>query len=402
MKEVLYCRPRLLAVWLVFVLITGCSGERTAEPQHDEHAREEETHATDEVHLTADQRGMLDIQVREAVAGQADAQIQAAAAVQFDPDLSSEIGPRLPANVVEVLVDLGDVVEPGQPLVRMDSIELGRARADHLVTAAQLSAARQRLERAESLAGRQFASEEELIEANSAFEQANARHRAATETLRLYGLSLEEIEQHDPPGDEPLSRYTLRAPAGGTVQRRDLVRGQHVEPDEAPLHVVDTRQVWLMIEAFEQSLQRLAEGDLVRFSTRALPDHVFEGQVDWISASLDEPSRTLHVRARLDNPEGRLRAGMAGTAFIESSGDQRGVALVPVDAVQHIDGRDVVFVPGHEAGAYRARTVVTGAEGDGRVDILEGLSPGDQVVVQGAFDLMSTLTAGLRSAAHNH
>lgn len=408
-------RPGSVTLWLGLLVLAACGGEQAAQSDHQEHTQHEEgsrqetgtdhqqgEHAADEVHLSVEQRAMLDIEVGEATAGQADARIRAAATVHFDPDRQAVIGPRAPANVVEVLVDLGDTVEAGQPLVRMESTELGRVRAGHLVSAARLSAARERLQRADSLAERQFASEAERIEARATFEQARAEHRAATETLRLYGLSLDDIEHHDPPGNEPLSRYTLRSPAAGTVQRRDLVRGQHVAPDGAPLHIVDTTQMWLMIDAFEQSLSRLTEGDPVRFRTRAVPGRSFSGAIDWISASLDKTSRTLRVRARLDNPHGLLRDGMAGTATIEASGDYRRLALVPIDAVQRIGERQVVFVPGHEDGAFRARTVSTGSEGEGQVGIREGLEPGEMVVVRGAFDLMSTLTAGSRSAAHSH
>lgn len=408
-------RPGSVTLWLGLLVLAACGGEQATQSDHEEHTQHEEggrqeadadhqqeEHAADEVHLSAEQRAMLDVEVDEAAAGQADARIRASATVHFDPDRQAVIGPRAPANVVEVLVDLGDTVEAGQPLVRMDSTELGRVRAEHLVSAARLSAARERLQRADSLAERQFASEAERIEARATFEQAQAEHRAATETLRLYGLSLDDIEHHDPPGDEPLSRYTLRSPAAGTVQRRDLVRGQHVAPDGAPLHIVDTTHMWLMIEAFEQSLSRLTEGDPVRFRTRAVPGRSFSGAIDWISASLDETSRTLRVRARLDNPDGLLRDGMAGTATIEASGDHRRLALVPIDAVQRIGERQVVFVPGQEDGAFRAQTVSTGSEGDGQVGVREGLEPGEMVVVRGAFDLMSTLTAGSRSAAHSH
>lgn len=405
MKHCIGCRPGPAVLGVALLLLTACTGEQPAEPGHETHTEaihEETAHASDEIHLTAEQRGMLDIEVREAVAGRADGRIRAAATVHFDPDRRAVIGPRAPANVVEVLVDLGDRVETGQPLVRMDSTELGRVRAQHLVSAARLSAARERLQRADSLAEQEFASEAEQIEARATFEQARAEHRAATETLRLYGLSLDDIEHHDPPGDEPLSRYTLASPAAGTVQRRDLVRGQHVAPDEAPLHIVDTGQMWLIIEAFEQSLPQLADGDPVWFSTRAVPDHSFRGEIDWISASLDETSRTLQLRARLENPDGLLRDGMAGTATIETGSASQRIALVPVDAVQRIGDRMVVFVPGHEEGAFRAQAVLTGTEGEGLVGIRQGLQPGEPVVVRGAFDLMSTLTAGSRSAAHSH
>ena len=76
---------------------------------------------------------------------------------------------------------------------------------------------------------------------------------------------------------------------------------------------------------------------------------------------------------------------------------------MPTDAVQSLDGdTSVVFVPGEEAGAFRVVPVTLGHEGNGRVEIRDGLAAGDAVVTEGAFDLMSALTSGSRSAAHGH
>ena len=85
-----------------------------------------------------------------------------------------------------------------------------------------------------------------------------------------------------------------------------------------------------------------------------------------------------------------------------STGSGGGFALVPIDAVQNRGDDHVVFVPADEAGAFRAVAVEPGAEGGGQVEIRRGLDPGDPVVVAGAFDLMSALTARERSAAHHH
>lgn len=407
---------------LAMLLVAGCSGEPAAQPvsDSDETAPQNEaahqgeagegTHQegqssageqSNEVHLSAEQRELLSIEVDEAPAGTAEAQITASADVRFDPDLTSRVGPRLPANVVEVLVDLGERVEPGQPLVRMDSIELGRAKADYLVAEARASSARQRFEREQTLAEQQITSQAELIEARSQLQQARANHRAATETLKLYGLSQEAIDGIES-SEEPLSRFTLTAAAGGIVQQRDLAPGESVSPDQAPVHIVDTSRVWLMIEAFEKALPGLAEGQRVTFTSRALPGETFTGTIDWISKKLNEQSRTLSVRAVLDNAGGQLRAGMTGTATVHTQSGQDAWALVPVDALQRMNGQDVVFVPGHAEGAYVRTPVTVGEEGGGWAEIRQGLEPGDRIVVRGAFDLMSAMTSGTRSAAHTH
>lgn len=156
-----------------------------------------------------------------------------------------------------------------------------------------------------------------------------------------------------------------------------------------------------MIEAYERNIPMLTVGQKVQLTVRALPEQDFEGRIDWISRALDPESRTLRVRAVMDNPEGLLRAGMFGTAQIRTRGDGR-AALVPVDAVQTIEGRPTVFVPSEEDGAFRAVPVILGEESDGRVEVVAGIQPGDPVVVTGAFGLKSVMTAGSRSAAHGH
>ena len=188
------------------------------------------------------------------------------------------------------------------------------------------------------------------------------------------------------------------------VQRRDLVPGETIGGNETPIHVVDTGVMWVMADAYEQDLPRLAIAQPVTLRIAVLPDRVFEGAVDWISAALDEKTRTVRLRAVVENPDGVLRAGMFGTADISTgNGGDGGFALVPIDALQSLEGRSVVFVPAQDhEGAYRAVEVVPGDEAGGQVEIRRGLEPGDPVVVEGAFDLMSALTARERSAAHSH
>ncbi|MFQ5680335.1 MAG: efflux RND transporter periplasmic adaptor subunit, partial [Gemmatimonadota bacterium] len=310
------------------------------------------------------------------------------------------VGPRIRAKVERVLVDLGDVVREGTPLAGLSSVELGTAKAAYLTAAARLATRRATYEREERLFRDSISSEAELLEARALFREAEAELEASRETLRLYGLPRERIDAIEAGGEEPLSFFRLLSPVGGTVQRRDLSPGQTVEPDAAPVHVARLDRLWLMIDAFERDLPLLETGQPVRFTVRSLPGETFEAVTDWISYELDPETRTVRVRAVAENRGGLLRAGMFGTAAIQVEG-QEARALVPVDAVQTLDGRRVLFVPAGEPGSFRPVSVRLGEEFDGTVEIVEGTAPGDSAVVAGAFELLSAATAEGREAEHH-
>lgn len=377
----------------------------TQDTADDNHADEEKDHSDDanleRIELTDIQRERLDIQVAAAQGGALDAQLEAPATVRFDADRVARIGPRLSGKVLAVTKDLGESVAAGDTVAILDSVELGKAKAGYLTTAARYRNAAAEYNRDEQLHADKIVSEAELIASRSAYQQARAERAAARSELVLYGLGDSAINSIDSEGSEPLSRYRLTSPVAGIVQQRDLVVGQTVQADQTPIHIVDNRQMWVMIDVYEQALSGLGTGLPVELRVRPLPDQKFNGVTDWVSQQLDEQARTVRVRATIDNTSGVLRAGMFGTARIQTR-NEKYLALVPIDAVQKLEQRDVVFVPDAETNAFIAQPVTLGTEGDGLVEIMQGLLPGDQVVVKGAFDLNSALTAGSRSADHAH
>lgn len=378
---------------------TGLDAEsHSGEPHADE---ETEGGESGHVELTRSQLERLDIRVDQVRSGSAADLVSAPATVAFNRDRIARVGPRLEAKVVTVVADLGDRVAAGDPLAVLDSVALGKAKARHLTTKARVDTERANYNRQLELNEKQIVSEAELLEARARLAEARAEHDAADEELRLYGMSSEQIDAVRPDTEQPLSRYVLRSPIEGTIQQRDVVPGQTVGANETPFLVASIDSMWLMIEVAESDVVRLAPDQPVELRLRSLPDRLFAGELDWVSAQLDEQTRTARARAVLDNPESVLRAGMFGTATIRTSSGAP-VALVPTDAVQRMQEGDVVFVPGESDGEYRAVPVKTGAENAGYVEIIEGLEPGQTVVAAGAFDLMSALTASTRSAAHAH
>lgn len=374
--------------------------EETEEaPDSDEQS--EEGHAG-EVHLSADQLRELDVEIEAVEGGSARSVVRRPATLRLDPDRTAFVGPRLESKVVRVVADLGDRIAEGDTLAVLSSVTLGEAKSNFLTARARLRTAEAEYRREEDLFEKEISSEAELLEAEARFVEARAERDAAREALRLYGLAEEEIDAVEPAADVPLSYFALRSPVAGMVQRRDLSPGQTVGPSETPIHVADLERVWVMIEAYDRDVSLLEIGRPVDLSVRSLPDRTFEGTIDWISYELDPETRTLQVRATVENHDGALRGGMYGTARMHLASDVRN-ALVPVDAIQTLQGRDVLFVPGGEPGAFRPVEVRLGAESEGGwVEILSGVQPGDSAVVSGAFDLMSAATAATRSAAHSH
>ena len=393
---------------------SGTTAETHANPLEDQHNEESGQHAeesagqtdeggehAEEVHLNEQQRQSLGIKVEQLVSGSATSTIARPASVGYDLDQIAKVGPRIEAKVVRVLKDLGDRVKQDEPIALMSSVELGKAKAEYIRLRARLKAEEARYEREKSLYEQEISSQAELLEAEANYQEAKAELNAAAEALRLYGMSQNEVDNIEAGSDQPLSRYYLSSPISGVVQERNLSPGQTVSSSETPIHVANLSEMWVMIDAYEQDIRYIGQGQTVNISVRSIPDETFKGTVNWISYALEEGSRTMPVRAVVDNPDRQLRANMFGTARIQT-GQERDIAVIPVDAVQTIEGESKVFVPGDEDGSFRPVTVRLGAENEGLVEILSGLNPGDQAVTAGAFDLKSALTAKTRSASHGH
>jgi cobalt-zinc-cadmium efflux system membrane fusion protein len=398
-------RSLSLAALSAAVLGSGGCGGNGADAMPEADAEVKSEHGAEEtsasVHLTAEQISALGIEIAVLDTVSGTNVLERPATLQMDPDRIALVGPRIEAKVERVLRDLGDAVQPGSPLAIMSSVELGESKAQHLALKARLETARASYDRERRLLGEQISSQAEVLEAEAMFRAAQADVDVIHERLRLYGLSAEAIEAIEPDADNPLSFFRLTSPVAGVVQRRDVSPGQTVGPSDTPIHVARLDRLWVMISAFEQDVPRLRTGQRVSLSVRSIPNRRFDAVTDWISYELDPETRSVRVRAIAQNPDGLLRAGMFGTAAIDTEGSA-GYPTIPVDAVQTMDGRQVVFVPGTETGEFVPVAVRTGAEGGGMVELLAGLAPGDSAVVQGGFELMSAATASSRSAEHGH
>lgn len=393
-----------IPIMCVALISTSCN-KTQKENEHEDHAAEKtsenDEHAEEghgqEIHITPGQVKEMGIVVEPLRGGLVNSKIQRPATVKFNPDKTVKMGPRISAKVEKVQVDLGDKVTKGQALVYLSSVELGKIKADYLSQVSHFQTKEKAYQREKKLYEEQISSEADYLQAKAEFENARAELESSKATLNLFGIAAKNVGDQD----YPLSYFVLSSPLSGVVQERNLSPGETLSPKSTPIHIVDNSKMWVMIDAYEQDIANVKKGQDIRLNVKSLPGKVFLGKIDWISNALDKDSRTLKVRAVVNNKNGLLKEGMYGTADIVNSKESQ-KPIIPIDAVQEIEKEQVVFVPGDEEGSFKPVEVVTGNENNGWVEIAGKINIGEPVVTAGAFDLMSTLTSKTRSAAHGH
>lgn len=350
----------------------------------------------DEVLLTSGQMKSRTIRVEKAVAGVVKSKVTAPATAEFLPERVSRVGPRVPAVVIRLVKKVGDRVKAGDVIAVLDSIELGKAKARYLALRSRLEVARKTFDREQNLVAKNISSQADLQQARADYKVALAERDSSFEELRLYGLSSTDIESISADRRTLFSRYELTASQQGIIEQFDITPGLPLTPATPLIKIVDPGHMRILAQVAESDANRIDVGASIRFHPGAMPGQVFDGTVQSVGASLSPRTRRLEVRATVPNPDNTLRAGMFGSAQIQSN-DSAQHTLVPLAAVQPLNKAQILFkpVPG-KVGQYAVAVVKTGAESGQQIEILDGLAPGEPVVTEGSFALMSILTSSTR------
>jgi len=206
---------------------------------------------------------------------------------------------------------------------------------------------------------------------------------SAQRKLRLWDVDEREIEAIAR-ADHPPRDVIFRSPATGHIEEKMVVRGSSVQPGMKLLRVADHTKVWLDAQVYQEQLPFVKAGQTVIASVDGIADKTFTGTITFIYPHLDHMSRTLKVRATLDNPDFELKPGMYATARIATQPVSNAI-LCPREAVIDTGTRQIVFIS-EGGGHFSPRQVRMGVSGDDdMVQIVEGLAPGDTVVTSGQF-----------------
>jgi RND family efflux transporter MFP subunit len=225
----------------------------------------------------------------------------------------------------------------------------------------------------------------ELEKARGVFNAATQdAARAEAELERAIGQREHLGLPDNPDDDQPV---TIRAPAPGIVIKREITPGASVNPGDNLFFISDLSSVWVIAQAQEKNLASLKTGAPARIKVAAYDDETFTGRIARIGETLNPDTRTVEVRCVVDNRFGKLKPEMFATIGL-AVGEKHDVLMVKQTALHVMDEQTVVFVALGD-NRFEKRTIKTGRRQGDMVEVLEGLSRGEQVVTEGGFQLKS-------------
>lgn len=373
--------------WLIllpFLLVQACSDP--PEPPTEIASQEAETSSASSpspLHLTASaQQRIKTAPVEERMLSQA---ITAPGNVALNLSKMAKISSRIEGQAEQVFVQLGNNVQKGDPLVAIGSLKLDELVQEFLVSTVQMDLRKANYERTQTLHEEQIVSERRLMEDQAQYLESKAINQHVTEKLQNMGLAQEELNEllhmHDMEGH----RYIIKSPLSGTISEQTVVLGQGISTGDHLFEVIDIREVWVFANLPIEQAQRFKRGD--RGTIVAKGRKPIQAPLAYISPVADKATLTVQLRFDVDNSQKLLKPN----EYVEVRLEQ-GASLfiaIPATAPTLVEGVRGVFVK--QDNDYRFLPVTLGQESDGWIEVTEGLTVGDEVVIEGVFDLKNSL-----------
>ena len=379
------------------LVLAACNTPRAA----TEAAAVKESASKDEVVLSPEQQASAGIETQAVSISQQPDVLRVKGRIAFADDRTWRVGVRTVGSVVAAYAGLGDYVHKGQILARYHADEVRDSRAQYRAAVAELDRAKsaaaqaqRNLDRARRLLELKAGSAQQVELAQQDLVTAQAAvQKDQIEVGRGRDLLEDDLRvPADPPAnraDETEDDVPIIAPGDGYVIEKNVTPGKTVELSSVTFVIGDLSKVWMLASVRQEDLGKLRTGQPAFVTPSGQEGARLAGKITNLGQEFDPTTRVMQVRIELDNPKGRLRPEMLADAEIPV-GRAKSVLLAPSDAVQQVNGQDVVFV-GVAPGRFAVRPVRVGETADGRTPILEGLKAGDSVVIRGSFILKSQL-----------
>lgn len=306
-------------------------------------------------------------------------ELESTARIEFDRNRMADICAPIPGVIREIAVDLGEDVSAADVLFVLESSRVGDLQARRQAARERLETARTNLDRQVRLREGGISSQRQIELARRELESAQAELRSIDGSLRLSGA----------PRVGRAGRFSVRSPLAGEVVRRSALLGSFAAESDSLATVADTSNMWVLVDVSEWDASVLEIGQTVEVRVDGITGRTFTGRVTWIASEVDPRTRTVTVRAELENHDGALRAGQFAHATIRLATPESAVT-VPIESVQRVDGESVLFVRRRD-GLFEARPVALGRSDGHRVQVTGEVQVGERVVTTGAFLLRTEL-----------
>lgn len=270
------------------------------------------------------------------------------------------VSPVVSGHIAEITFQDGQSVQAGDVLFRLDD----------RVAQAELSSAKAQLELDASRLDRDVKLQRSGLIPTESLETSRAQAGQSQNDVDIKTLNLQLL--------------TIKAPFVGVLGRGLVDAGQYVNPGDQLVQLTDLTRFTADFQVPERYVGRIAAGAAVTFSSPAVPDQSFQGSVTFIDAAIDSGTRSVLVRATIENAGDRLRPGMFGRVVLQAGPPRQALAVPEAALVYQLTGTYVFLAQDNVA---RRRTVTAGIRQAGLVEIVQGLAAGDLVVTVGQSQL---------------
>lgn len=363
--------------WIMFLLISSVGCGKGDQPGNSDAATPPAKRAA----ISRDAGSRVESGLVDYSGSQQD--LSLAGKVAYGEDRYSKISSPLQGRVVEVRVHLGDRVKAGDVLMVVDSPDIAQAYSEYVKEDSDLQYATRAYELAKDLYENKAMPLKDLKQAENELVKARAEYRRAKERLLSLRIPAEELSK---PLDKQkiTSRFEMKSPLTGIVVERSVTPGQSVGGDanQVLFTVADLDMLQVVADVYERDLALVKEGQFAVVKVEAYPDVDFPATVASIGDVVDPASRTIKLRAWVNNQDHRLKPEMFARLHIQI-GDATRILAVPKEAVLEVDGKQFVYVV-EDGNRYVKREVKATAFTPDQMRILEGLVPGQRIVIKGA------------------
>ena len=231
------------------------------------------------------------------------------------------------------------------------------------------------------------AAQQELLTAASLKETQPELYNAVRNKLKLWKLSEKQINTIEASG-KVTENFPVYATVSGTVSEVMSAEGDYVKKGQPIAKVSNLNTVWAAFDAYENQLSQFKKGQNINITTNAYPNKVIEGAISFIDPVLNNTTRTVMVRATLNNRNNLFKPGMFVTATIEKAvtTSTEESLYIPSSAVLWTGERSVLYVkPKTDEPIFEMREVMLGTQNGEQVEVTFGLNAGEEVVTNGTF-----------------
>ncbi|HEU5256329.1 MAG TPA: FixH family protein [Vicinamibacterales bacterium] len=348
--------------WRPSPAVVGTSG-------HDSHTTQAEEQTTPRADVSLDTRrqqliGVRTVRVAHTVMAP---EIRAAGTVTYDETRQVEVNTRIDGWIRELYADYtGRAVTRGEPLFTLYSPDLIAEQNDYLL----------------ALRGRSKVGAADPGGLGAYSERLAAAARERLMRLEMTDAEIDEVARTG----RAAETVTFRSPATGVIVEKAALRGTRVMAGQMLYRLADLSTVWVEAEVYETDLPMVRTGMRASVSFPGYPDRAFTGRISYVYPLVTPETRTVRVRIVLGNPGGLLKPNMLATVTLQAP--ESHALLVPADAVVDTGTQHLVFVA-KGAGRFTPREVHVGRRTAGQVELLSGVTDGEDVAASATFFLDS-------------